>query len=93
MDKNIFEIVEDVLKTNSKYLSEDGKLLKAVVYSDVMMMDEDLLLLLLSEATIKERFFKILRERLFLTSRSLLGLLSLKNSCRTHIRDTQIKSD
>lgn len=58
MDKNIFEIVEDVLKTNSKYLSEDGKLLKAVVYSDVMMMDEDLLLLLLSEATIKERFFK-----------------------------------
>lgn len=58
MDKNIFGIVEDVLKTNSKYLSEDGKLLKAVVYSDVMMMDEDLLLLLLSEATIKERFFK-----------------------------------
>lgn len=46
------------MKTNSKYLSEDGKLLKAVVYSDVMMMDEDLLLLLLSEATIKERFFK-----------------------------------
>lgn len=58
MDKNIFGIVEDVLKTNSKYLSEDGKLLKAVVYSDVMMMDEDRLLLLLSEATIKERFFK-----------------------------------
>jgi len=58
VDKNIFGIVEDVLKTNSKYLSEDGKLLKAVVYSDVMMMDEDLLLLLLSEATIKERFFK-----------------------------------
>ena len=58
MDKNIFEIVEDVLKTNSKYLSEDGKLLKAVVYSDVMMMDEDLLSLLLSEAAIKERFFK-----------------------------------
>lgn len=58
MNKNIFEIVEDVLKTNSKYLSDDGKLLKAEIYSDVMVMDRELLCLLLSEEQIKERFFE-----------------------------------
>lgn len=57
MNKNIFEIVEEVLKTNSKYISDDGKLLKAMVYSDVMTMDKELLCLLLSNAKIKERFF------------------------------------
>lgn len=41
MDKNIFEVAGDLLKTNSKYVSEDGKLLKAVVYSDVMTMNQE----------------------------------------------------
>lgn len=58
MEKNIFEIVEEVLKSNPKYISEDGKLLRAVVYSDVMAMDKELLLLLLSDKKIKERFFE-----------------------------------
>lgn len=58
MNKNIFEIVEEALKTNEKYISDDGKLLKAVVYSDVMAMDRELLSLLLSEEVIKERFFE-----------------------------------
>lgn len=58
MEKNIFKIVEEVLKSNPKYISEDGKLLKAVVYSDVMAMDKELLLLLLSNKKIKERFLE-----------------------------------
>ena len=58
MNKNIFEIVEEVLKTNSKYISDDGKLLKAMVYSDVMTMDKELLFLLLSKEKIKENFFE-----------------------------------
>lgn len=58
MEKNIFELVADLLKTEIKYTSEDGKLLKASVYSDVMTMDEKLLSLLMSDETIKERFFK-----------------------------------
>lgn len=58
MYKNIFEIVEEVLKTNLKYISDDGKLIKAMVYSDVMTMDKELLCLLLSNEKIKERFFK-----------------------------------
>ena len=58
MDKNIFEIVEDFLKTREKYVSEDNKLLKAIVYSDVMTMNNELLTLLLSNEQIKDRFFE-----------------------------------
>ena len=56
--KNIFDTVADLLLTNDKYKAEDGKLLKAVVYSDVMAMCEDLLTLLLSNEDVKETFFK-----------------------------------
>lgn len=59
MRKNIFEVVTELLMTQSKYLSEDGKLLKATIYSDVMTMDEKLLSLLLSNETVRDRFFKI----------------------------------
>lgn len=56
--KNIFDTVADLLLTNDKYKAEDGKLLKAVVYSDVMAMNEALLTLLLSNEDVKETFFK-----------------------------------
>lgn len=56
--KNIFDTVADLLLTNDKYKAEDGKLLKAVVYSDVMVMNETLLTLLLSNEDVKETFFK-----------------------------------
>lgn len=58
MVKNIFDTVAELLLTNDKYKAEDGKLLKAVVYSDVMAMSGDLLTLLLSNESIKETFFK-----------------------------------
>ena len=56
--KNIFDTVADLLLTNNKYKAEDGKLLKAVVYSDIMAMNENLLTLLLSNKDVKETFFK-----------------------------------
>ena len=58
MKKNIYEIVEETLKQNSKYVSEDGKLLKATVYSDVMNMDKALLQSLLSVEKVKDIFFE-----------------------------------
>ena len=58
MNKNIFEIVIDVLLTLKKYVSEDGKLLKASVYQDIINMDNDLLFVLISNPKIKERFFQ-----------------------------------
>lgn len=57
MSKNIYEIVEEKLKENANYVAEDGKLLKAKVYSDVMTMNKDLIKLLLSDEKIKNTFF------------------------------------
>ncbi|VEU60724.1 C-terminal truncated type III restriction-modification system: methylase [Mycoplasmopsis bovigenitalium] len=57
MKNNIFEIVSKLLLTNEKYISEDGKLLKTSVYSDVMNMDKDLLALLIANQQVKETFF------------------------------------
>lgn len=57
MSKNIFDITGGLLKTNGKYVAEDGTLLKAVVYSNVMNMDSTLLEMLLSDGTVKETFF------------------------------------
>lgn len=58
MNKNIFEIVIDTLLKLKKYVSEDGKLLKASVYEDIINMDKDLLFVLISNPKIKERFFQ-----------------------------------
>lgn len=62
MEKNIYEVVEEVLKEKSKYVSENGKLLKTSVYSDVMTMDNELIQVLFSDAVIKEIFFVKLNE-------------------------------
>lgn len=58
MKENIFEIVEKTIKLNEKYVSEDGKLLKTKVYSDIMTMDEELINCLISNEKIKETFFE-----------------------------------
>ena len=79
MDKNIFEIVEEVLKTREKYISEDDKLLKAIVYSDVMTMKKD--------------FLRKLMVFLFSISKNLLGLLSQKSFCQILILGILIKLD
>lgn len=62
MNKNIYEIVEEKLKENKDYVAEDGRLLKAKVYSDVMTMNKDLIELILSEKRIKDIFFTRINE-------------------------------
>lgn len=55
--KNIYDIVLEVLSKSEKYLSEDKQILKAKVYTDVMMMDKELLALLINDENIKKEFF------------------------------------
>ena len=55
--KNIYDIVLGVLSKDGKYLSEENQLLKAKVYTDVMMMDKELLALLINDENIKKEFF------------------------------------
>lgn len=57
MKDNIFKIVEDKLKQNESYISEDGKILKTKVYADVMTMNEELIKCLLEDEKIKSQFF------------------------------------
>lgn len=54
---NNFDSLIDLLKTDERYVAEDGGLLKAKVYQDAMMMEENLLNLLLSQEETKEAFF------------------------------------
>ncbi|MEG7280515.1 site-specific DNA-methyltransferase [Mesomycoplasma ovipneumoniae str. Black Butte] len=78
MNKNIFELVEGALKKNSKYVSDDGKLLKATVYSDVMMMDRELLSLLLSNEEIKQSFFEKVNETLIFDKQKFAWFIESK---------------
>lgn len=55
--KNIYDIVVDLLKSNKRYLSEDGNLLKANVYSDAMTMNKELIETLLKNEATREKFF------------------------------------
>lgn len=57
MKKNLYDQIGELLKTKEEYRSEDGDLLKAKVYSDIMTMDKNLISLLLSDEGVKEAFF------------------------------------
>lgn len=57
MKKNLFDKIIKILKSKEKYVSNDGELLKAKVYEDIMTMDKDLIELLISNNEIKESFF------------------------------------
>lgn len=55
--ENIYDIVVDLLKSNERYLSEDGNLLKANVYSDAMIMNKELIEILLKNDATRKKFF------------------------------------
>lgn len=55
--ENIYDIVVDLLKSNERYLSEDGNLLKANVYSDAMTMNKELIEILLKNDATRKKFF------------------------------------
>lgn len=57
MKENIFERITNLLKSKEKYVSDDGELLKAKIYSDIITMDKNLLSLLLSDEEVKKAFF------------------------------------
>jgi len=76
--KNIFEIVQEVLLSADKYQSEDNNLLKAKVYSNIMMMDEELLSLLLSNERIKEEFFTKVKDTLVFDKQKFAWLIESK---------------
>lgn len=75
MHTNLFKIIETVLKTNKNYVSEDGKLLKAHIYSDAMVLNTQLLSLLLSNEEIKNCFFVKVNDILVFDKQKFVWLL------------------
>lgn len=57
MKKNIIDTVDEVLRENEKYVAENGSLLKANVYTDIMAMNSELINQLISNKEIKNKFF------------------------------------
>ena len=51
------DILVNLLKTDSRYFTDEGELLKNTVYEDAMKMETSLIKLLLSDDTCKARFF------------------------------------
>ena len=51
------DILVNLLKTDGRYFTNEGELLKNAVYEDAMKMDSSLIKLLLSDDTCKARFF------------------------------------
>ncbi|WP_071026964.1 DNA methyltransferase [Peptoniphilus raoultii] len=78
MKENIFEKVAKLLKSQEKYISEDGELLKAKVYSDIMTMDKDLIRLLLSDEEIKDTFFVRVEDTLVFDKQKFAWLIDSK---------------
>lgn len=78
MKDNILDRVENLLKSKEKYLSEDKKLLKAKVYSDIMTMDKELLKLLLSDEEIKNTFFVKVDDSLIFDKQKFAWLIDSK---------------
>lgn len=54
---NFFDKVVEVLKSDERYFTSEGELLKNAIYEDAMKMDSSLIKLLLSDETCKSRFF------------------------------------
>ena len=53
-----YETVLNVLRQDNRFFTEDGILLRNAVYEAAMQMDTNLIRLLLTNDTTKERFFK-----------------------------------
>ena len=54
---SLYNELLNVLKTESKYFTEDGEILKNAIYEDSMKMDSSLIKLLLSNEACKNHFF------------------------------------
>lgn len=54
---NLFDKVQAILKNDSRFLSEDGEILRNIVYEAAMKMDADLIKALYNDTETRNRFF------------------------------------
>lgn len=76
--ENLFNLVEDLLLSDSRYVSEDNNVLKAKVYTDVMSMDEELISLLLGNEKVRDEFFVEVKDTLVFDKQKFAWLIESK---------------
>ena len=54
---NFFDTLTDILKSDERFITQDGELLRNKVYESAMNMDEKLIKLLIGNSETKKRFF------------------------------------
>ena len=62
MPKPFHEKLIDLLKTDYRFVDEDGELVKAAVLDRAWKLDKNLVTLLLSDSQVKKKFFEEIDE-------------------------------
>lgn len=75
----LFETLEQQLKKEPNFVTDDGELKKWVVLNKAQNFDEELLELLLAEPTLKEKFFKTVAGVLCFNQSLFVNFLEQKN--------------
>ena len=71
--------IENLLKSNKKYISEKNEILKAKVYEDSVNINKELIELLLSDSKIKETYFTEINGILVFDKQGFLNFLESKD--------------
>ena len=71
--------VENLLKSNKKYISEKNEILKAKVYEDVVNINKELIELLLSDGKVRETYFTEINGVLVFDKQGFLNFLESKD--------------
>ena len=71
--------IENLLKSNKKYISEKNEILKAKVYEDAVNINKELIELLLSDKKVKETYFTEINGILVFDKQGFLNFLESKD--------------
>ena len=79
MPKSFHEKLINLLKTDSRFIDEEGELVKAAVIDRAWKIDHDLVRLMLREPDIKAKFFDEIEEHYIFNTNTFIEYISDKN--------------
>lgn len=79
MTKSFNEELIDLLKTDSRFVDDEGELVKAAVIDRAWKIDRELVKLLLSDETVEEKFFDEIEGHWIFNINTFIDYVSDKN--------------
>ena len=79
MNTSFNENLTELLKTDSRFVDDEGELIKAAVIDQAWKIDRELVKLLLSDSTIKEKFFDEIEGQWILNTNNELTQKTITN--------------